>query len=89
MGGAVRYSARYPGAVTETAPEPSEPTLPYGVGPWPGGPRSWPDDPRYDRDLLAHGDRRNVVDEYRYWTMDAIVADLAWGGLRGIRSDAG
>ncbi len=47
-----------------------------GVGPYPGGPSAWPDDPRYDRDLLAHGDTRNVVDEYRYWTMDAIVADL-------------
>jgi len=62
--------------VTETAPEPSEPILPYGVGPWPGGPGAWPDDPRYDRDLLAQGDSRNVVDGYRYWTMDAIVADL-------------
>ena len=62
--------------MTETAPEPSEPVLPHGVGPWPGGPGSWPEDPRYDRDLLAQGDRRNVVDPYRYWTMDAIVADL-------------
>ncbi|MFV0320539.1 MAG: TrmH family RNA methyltransferase [Microbacterium sp.] len=49
---------------------------PYGVGPWPGGPDAWPDDPHYDRELLAHGDRRNVVDRYRYWTMEAIVADL-------------
>ncbi|MDQ7880425.1 RNA methyltransferase [Microbacterium sp. QXD-8] len=47
-----------------------------GVGPWPGGPDAWPDDPRYDPELLAHGDARNVVDAYRYWTMDAIVADL-------------
>ena len=45
----------------------------HGVGPWPG---EWPDDARYDRELLAEGDRRNVVDEYRYWTMDAIIADL-------------
>jgi tRNA G18 (ribose-2'-O)-methylase SpoU len=44
-----------------------------GVGPWPG---PWPDDPRYDPDLLAHGDRRNVVDRYRYWRRDAVVADL-------------
>ncbi|MGH3455641.1 MAG: TrmH family RNA methyltransferase [Nocardioidaceae bacterium] len=44
-----------------------------GVGPWPG---KWPEDPRYDRALLANGDRRNVADRYRYWTMDAIVADL-------------
>ena len=48
----------------------------HGVGPWPGGPEDWPDDPRYDRDLLEDGDRRNVVDAYRYWTMDAIVSDL-------------
>ncbi|MEW1834701.1 RNA methyltransferase [Microbacterium sp. NPDC079995] len=54
----------------------AEPQLPVGVGPWPGGPDAWPDDPRYDRDLLEHGDRRNVIDRYRYWTMTAIVADL-------------
>src|SRR4051812_19089407 len=50
-----------------------------GVGPWPGGPERWPDGPgseRYDERLLAEGDRRNVVDRYRYWTLDAIVADL-------------
>lgn len=56
--------------------EPDEPTLPVGVGPWPGGPDAWPDDPRYDRNLLEHGDRRNVIDAYRYWTMGAIIADL-------------
>jgi tRNA G18 (ribose-2'-O)-methylase SpoU len=44
-----------------------------GVGPWVG---PWPDDPRYDADLLAGGDRRNVIDRYRYWSIDAIVADL-------------
>ena len=53
-----------------------EQQLPVGVGPWPGGEAEWPDDPRYDRELLAGGDRRNVVDRYRYWTMAAIVADL-------------
>jgi tRNA G18 (ribose-2'-O)-methylase SpoU len=36
----------------------------------------WPLDSRYDRDLLANGDTRNVVDEYRYWSKDAIIADL-------------
>lgn len=45
----------------------------YGVGPHP---QPWPDDERLDPELLAHGDRRNVVDRYRYWTMAAIVADL-------------
>jgi tRNA G18 (ribose-2'-O)-methylase SpoU len=44
-----------------------------GVGPHP---QPWPDDPRLDPELLAHGDRRNVVDGYRYWRRDAIVADL-------------
>ena len=44
-----------------------------GVGPHP---KPWPTDERYDRELLAEGDRRNVVDAYRYWTMEAIVADL-------------
>ncbi len=44
-----------------------------GVGPHP---LPWPEDPRYDRELLAAGDRRNVVDDYRYLSVDAIVADL-------------
>ncbi|OBI91396.1 TrmH family RNA methyltransferase [Mycobacterium asiaticum] len=44
-----------------------------GVGPWPGDP---PDDPRYDPNLLRDGDTRNVVDAYRYWTREAIVADI-------------
>ena len=47
-----------------------------GVGPWPGGPAAWPTDPRLDPELLTHGDRRNVVDRYRYWSMEAVVADL-------------
>ncbi|WP_018351511.1 TrmH family RNA methyltransferase [Longispora albida] len=47
--------------------------LEVGVGPWLG---PWPEDPRYDPELLADGDRRNVVDQYRYWTREAIVADL-------------
>ena len=44
-----------------------------GVGPWDG---PWPEGDQWDADLLAGGDRRNVVDRYRYWTMAAIVADL-------------
>jgi tRNA G18 (ribose-2'-O)-methylase SpoU len=44
-----------------------------GIGPWPG---PWPAAERYDRQLLRDGDRRNVVDRYRYWTVEAIVADL-------------
>ena len=46
---------------------------PVGVGPWEG---EWPADERYDPALLADGDRRNVVDAYRYWRREAVVADL-------------
>lgn len=45
----------------------------HGVGPWVG---PLPTDQHFDQDLLATGDSRNVVDKYRYWTMEAIVADL-------------
>ena len=34
------------------------------------------DDPRLDPELVAEGDTRNVVDRYRNWTVEAIVADL-------------
>lgn len=51
-----------------TEPEPT-----VGVGPHPD---PWPDDPRLDPVLLAEGDRRNVLDVYRYWSVKAIVADL-------------
>ena len=44
-----------------------------GVGPHP---EPWPDDPRLDPALLAHGDSRNVVDRYRYWRREAVVEDL-------------
>ncbi|MCV7069523.1 RNA methyltransferase [Mycolicibacterium rufum] len=44
-----------------------------GVGPWPG---SLPEDARYDPDLLRDGDTRNVVDAYRYWNREAIIADI-------------
>jgi len=44
-----------------------------GVGPHP---LPWPEDSRLDEELLANGDARNVVDEYRYWRKDAIIADL-------------
>ena len=63
---------------TESEPGPTEwSTGAPGVGPWaqthPGPP---PQDPRFDPDLLAHGDTRNVVDAYRYWTREAIIADI-------------
>lgn len=76
--------APYAGHVTQglpsgDLPEPS-PALPptheattHGVGPHP---RPWPEGPQYDPELLEHGDTRNVVDRFRYWSMAAIVADL-------------
>ncbi len=57
----------------ETPPSDVEPELTHGVGPHP---QPWPTDPRFDPELLALGDRRNVVDKYRYWTVEAIVEDL-------------
>ncbi|MDG2300344.1 MAG: RNA methyltransferase [Acidimicrobiales bacterium] len=47
------------------------------VGPHP---KPWPVDSRLDPELLLNGDTRNVVDRYRYWKREAIVADL--DGLR-------
>ncbi|MEC5151522.1 tRNA G18 (ribose-2'-O)-methylase SpoU [Cryobacterium psychrotolerans] len=44
-----------------------------GVGPWQG---ELPEEEFYDPELLEHGDTRNVIDRYRYWSMAAIVADL-------------
>lgn len=65
------------GPPRERAPDAAGPTEWFppanGVGPWPGEP---PTDPRYDPDLLRDGDARNVVDAYRYWTREAIVADI-------------
>ncbi|HEX6257771.1 MAG TPA: TrmH family RNA methyltransferase [Euzebyales bacterium] len=54
-------------------PEDPSASTPVGVGPHP---TPWPDDPRLDPGLLADGDRRNVIDDYRYWRVEAIVADL-------------
>ncbi|MEO7069338.1 MAG: TrmH family RNA methyltransferase [Nostocoides sp.] len=53
----------------DTPSTPSE----VGAGPYA---RPWPDDPRLDPELLRDGDRRNVIDRYRYWQHDAIVTDL-------------
>jgi tRNA G18 (ribose-2'-O)-methylase SpoU len=58
--------------VTER-PGPTEWGDSNGVGPWQG---PLPDDATYDETLLRDGDARNVVDAYRYWTREAIVADI-------------
>ncbi|HEU0257301.1 MAG TPA: TrmH family RNA methyltransferase [Microbacteriaceae bacterium] len=60
------------GAAAERSLFGGEPRV-YGAGPWQG---PWPDDPRYDPELLRDGDRRNVIDRFRYWTMEAIVEEL-------------
>ena len=52
---------------------PADQSPQHGVGPWEG---KWPDDARLDPALLEAGDRRTVVDRYRYWRHEAIVADL-------------
>ncbi len=52
---------------------PVGPAEPVGLGPWSG---EWPVGEHWDPELLAEGDRRNVVDEFRYWKHDAIVAAL-------------
>ncbi|MCH2421894.1 MAG: rRNA methyltransferase [Acidimicrobiales bacterium] len=59
--------------ITGPGEEPASASGCVGVGPHP---QPWPDDPRMDLHLLAEGDRRNVADRYRYWTVDAIVEDL-------------
>lgn len=51
----------------------TEPEFGVGVGPWQG---DLPVEDHYDPELLTEGDRRNVVDKYRYWKLEAIVADL-------------
>lgn len=60
--------------VTDNAGAPEDaPESTVGVGPHP---LPWPADERLDPVLLGEGDRRNVIDRFRYWTMEAIVADL-------------
>lgn len=44
-----------------------------GVGPHP---HPLPEGAQYDTDLLKNGDRRNVENKYRYWSVEAIKADL-------------
>lgn len=69
---ATKYRVGYPRSVSDD-PNPSVELSTNGVGPWRG---ELPDDPRFDPELLARGDSRNVIDRYRYWTIEAITADL-------------
>ena len=63
--------------MTDVEAGPTEWGTAPGVGPWDTdahGPL--PNDPRYDQDLLRDGDTRNVVDAYRFWKREAIIADI-------------
>lgn len=57
----------------EIPAEPSHELTTWGVGPWLG---ELPTEDFYDEELLRNGDTRNVLDKYRYWKMEAIIADL-------------
>jgi len=48
----------------------------WGVGPYSGDSAKDPNFSKFDPELLANGDTRNVIDVYRYWSMEAIVAEL-------------
>ena len=61
------------GSEAHTNDEPTANDEQVGVGPHP---RPWPVGTRFDTDLLRDGDRRNVVDRYRYWSVEAITADI-------------
>ena len=58
------------------SPGPTEWGAGPGVGPWQGPLPTGADAARYDPELLRAGDTRNVVDAYRYWTREAIIADI-------------
>ncbi len=73
MGQTLRSGPVSDNAGRRAAADPDRDAVEVGVGPHP---LPWPDDDRFDRELLEHGDRRNVADAYRYWTVEAIRADL-------------
>lgn len=60
-------------ATSAAGPTSSVELTTHGVGPWEG---DWPDDERLDPELLERGDSRNVIDRFRYWRVEAIVAEL-------------
>ncbi|MCB1027979.1 MAG: rRNA methyltransferase, partial [Microthrixaceae bacterium] len=62
-----------PAPLTTDGEGAAEPERQVGVGPHP---LPWPEGDHLDPELLAEGDRRNVVDRYRYWRTEAVKADL-------------
>lgn len=82
-----------PNPITQAAMDSGEPIFrEIGVGPWaqehsgqvrPDNPEAPNYDSRMDPDLLDNGDRRNILDRYRYWKVEAIRADLDLRGRHG------
>ncbi len=75
-GSIIYFRSRYfPGLLNQCYYADMQPESSYtiGVGPHP---KPWPTDEKYDIELLEHGDTRNVLDKYRYWKNEAIIADL-------------
>ena len=62
-----------PGVEPSPPPGADESPPSHGIGPY-EGPTLEGD--HWDPELLREGDRRNVVERYRYWRHEAIVADL-------------
>lgn len=73
-GSGAEAAPRTDAAIKGGSPEQDSTERRVGVGPHI---QPWPDDPRLDPELLAEGDTRNVIDRFRYWRHDAIVAELA------------
>ena len=71
--GAERAGEGAESVAAEAGPQAAGTEREVGVGPWPG---QWPDGDHFDPELLAEGDRRNVLDHYRYWKHSAIMDDL-------------
>ena len=57
----------------DAEPNPSVELSTNGVGPWQG---PWPVGEQYDPELLERGDSRNVIDRFRYWSVEAIKTEL-------------
>lgn len=57
----------------ERSSEPGEFYIAQGVGPHPD---PWPTSQDFDPELLSNGDRRNIIDKFRYRTVDSIRKEL-------------
>ena len=66
-------AAEYTAGVPPKSEAFGTPRFEVGVGPWEG---EWPEGEHWDEQLLREGDRRNVVDKYRYWSMERLSPTL-------------